>query len=111
MPPVPISRSSTYLPKIWGNIAFFGLALAAALGCGPEEPELVTRTIRVYSLPGCPAPEGADLHFEALGQFPATNSTAEDLPIAGAGRELRFPLGTRAVTALAEDSEGRRFIG
>ncbi len=71
------------------------------------------RTIRVYSLPGCPAPESADLHFEALGPFSATNLTAEELPIGGAGRELRFPLGTRAVTALAVDSEdsNRRFIG
>ncbi|HVJ19295.1 MAG TPA: hypothetical protein VM686_27940, partial [Polyangiaceae bacterium] len=70
----------------------------------------MTRTIRVYSLPGCPAPESARLELEALGPFPTTNSTAELLPLDGAGRELRFPLGTRAIAAATEGSS-ETFIG
>src|SRR5687768_16977015 len=107
MPPAPISRSSTYLPKIWGNIASLLLGLPAALGCGPEAPEIVNRTIRVYSLPGCPAPESATLDLEALGPFPVTNLTTEVLPAGSAGRELRFPVGTRAVSAVTEDGSPR----
>jgi hypothetical protein len=94
------------LPKIWGNIAL----AAAAVGCGPEPPVLLDRTIRVYSLPGCPAPESASLELEALGAFPATNLTAELLPIDGAGRELRFPQGTRAIAARVQGGE-RSFVG
>jgi hypothetical protein len=67
----------------------------------------VTRTLRVYSLPACPASAGAELELAALGPFSPSNSTAEVLPLAAVDRALPFPAGTRAVAALAREQSGR----
>ncbi len=84
--------------------------LLLGAGCGSAEPELVTRSVRVYSLPGCAAPESGELSLEALGPFSATNSTSEALPLSGAGRGLRFPANTQAVAAHVSAGEAS-FIG
>jgi hypothetical protein len=113
MPPAPISRSSTYFPKIWGNIARGVAAFWLSLGsvaCGASEPELVTHTLRVYSLPGCAASGGAELELTAFGPFSPSNTTAEVLPLAAVDQALPFPARTRAIGALARDQSGR-YIG
>ena len=78
-------------------------------GCGGKDPELLTRTVRVYSLPACPAPATGELTLEALGPFAATNLTAEVLAIDDR-RELRFPPETQAIAAQAR-SDASSYVG
>jgi hypothetical protein len=49
----------------------------------------------------------AQIELEALGDFDASNRTAESASARGGDRELRFPLSTRAVTAQANDGDDR----
>src|SRR3970040_484885 len=110
MPPAAISRSSTYLPKICGNIApaqrssiwLFPLFL----GCSEPEPIDKTLIVRVHELPSCPLPRTAQnellpltIELHALGDFGATNQTAEFLRLDQRGQTLPFPAGTRAIAA------------
>ena len=46
----------------------------------------------------------------ALGPFPPSNLTVENLPLFGSTRELRFPANTAAIEAVATDG-ARRFLG
>jgi hypothetical protein len=70
-------------------------------------------SISVHSLPGCEVPAElaqANLKLVALGDFAATNLSAEVLPLGRAGQQLAFPLNTRALEARLSDGE-RSFVG
>jgi hypothetical protein len=117
MPPAAISRSSTYFPKICGNIAphkrssvwLFPLFLA----CAAPEPIEKTLAVRVYELPGCPLPRTADgelvpltVELHALGDFRASNQTADFVRLDQRGQKLPFPAATRAVEARVAHERG-----
>src|SRR3972149_5136914 len=95
MPPPAISRSSTYLPKIWGNIALGnGSALLAALlfcACSADPEPDRTRSVRVHLSAHCQeggeawagrGPRGADRGSRP----PALARTRALRPVAGRGR-------------------------
>jgi hypothetical protein len=86
------------------------LALCPALAaCEPDRPAERTLLIDARAPAACPVPASAVLELEALGDFEASNRTAELVP-AGASRELTFPLSTRAVSAVARDG-GEHWLG
>jgi hypothetical protein len=63
----------------------------------------VVLDVRIHTLPGCDLGTGAaraSLTLTALGDFGASNESAEILPLDRAGQELRFPSATRAVEAI-----------
>src|SRR5687768_1460519 len=118
MPPAAISRSSTYFPKIWGNIPdrhpsalrrlspLFALAVVFP-ACQPESPPGRTLLVQARSLDACPVSARARIELQALGDFEASNRTAESASANASALELSFPLSTRAVTAEANDGDDR----
>src|SRR3954463_10020718 len=116
MPPAAISRSSTYLPKICGNIATLHVSAAVAAwllsGCSAPEPQKIELPLRVHSLASCPTPAPAQLDLGALGDFPTSNGTSVTLPLSAQTVELGFPSRTLAVEAAAHpESSGQPYIG
>lgn len=58
--------------------------------------------LRVHSLPRCDLPNAlrrGQLAVQALGDFPATNDSAEVLALDSTGQTLKFPAATRAAVA------------
>src|SRR5450755_2419818 len=116
MPPAAISRSSTYLPKICGNIpTVYGSAVAIIWllsGCSaPTTPEKVL-ALRVHQLDDCPIAPPARMELSALGDFPTSNRTGESLPVNVVDAKLSFPVATVALEASAHsDSVDQPFIG
>jgi hypothetical protein len=84
------------------------------LGCGEGEPaEGGVLPVSVHTLAGCDLPSElglGQLQLQALGDFRASNDSAEVLPLDARGTALRFPLATRAIEARVEGARGR-FIG
>jgi hypothetical protein len=71
------------------------------LACGEQEAPAFL-PLRVHTLSGCdlpPALARGELELLALGDFPATNESAEILRLDQRGVSLRFPVATRAVEA------------
>src|SRR5690349_17555560 len=102
MPPDASSRSSTYLPKIWGNIpALYATASAAflpAAGCDSAGAERIE--ISAHYVPACaPAAQSAPAQLEliALGDFDRTNDSVLILGSDAARAGVALPEGTRAV--------------
>jgi hypothetical protein len=127
MPPAAISRSSTYFPKICGNIAkshrsaLCGLVLTA-VACSDHAPAVTTVSVDAHQLLGCPVPDRGpstgsplELTLTPLGPFPASTFDVEGpLGLEEAGQELAFDPATVGVDALASDgsaNSGGAFIG
>ncbi len=71
------------------------------LGCGEPGVALVL-PLRVHTLSNCGLPPElahGNLELLALGDFAATNESAEILPLERSGTALKFPAATRAVEA------------
>jgi len=114
MPPAAISRSSTYFPKICGNIApgyrsafRAGLLGFAVLGCGAPDPNVTTLTVLTHELAGACAVAGDateladyELALTALGPFSAGASTTANLGLDAQGRELAFDPRTAGIDAV-----------
>ena len=72
------------------------------LGCGEASTVTTVLELRVHTLPGCelpPAVASGNLELLALGDFEATNDSAEVLPLQQRGAALKFPVATQAVEA------------
>src|SRR6187431_2832343 len=113
MPPAAISRSSTYLPKICGNIASAHVSAAAAFwllsGCSPPEIREIELPLTVHSLASRPIPTPAQLDLAALGDFATSNQTASSLSLTAQNVRLDIPSNTLAVQAVARpESSGQR---
>lgn len=118
MPPAAISRSSTYFPKICGNIAAkyrsaFSLSLlAAAASCSDPAARVTTVNIGAHELPGYPVPNRGPqdpspfrLTLTALGDFPKSNFDLEtELALDDTGQPLPFNTATAGVDAVARDT-------
>ncbi len=116
MPPAAISRSSTYLPKICGNIrtahASAALFLSLLSGCSAPNAREISVPLWSHTLASCPLPGPANLSLSALGDFPVSNRTSEYLSLDAAGTQLVFPSDTLALEASAsEDVSEQAFIG
>src|SRR4051794_5445569 len=116
MPPAAISRSSTYLPKICGNIASVHVSAAAAFwllsGCSAPESAEIHRPLTVHSLASCPVPTPAQLDLSALGDFPTSNDATPTLSLSAQDVKLSFPERTLALAAIARpESSDQAFIG
>ena len=75
------------------------------MACGAEAPESPVLPVRLHTLPLCDlgaTAVNASLTLQALGDFEATNESAEILPLDRAGAALRFPSATLAVEARVE---------
>src|SRR5688572_33412840 len=101
MPPAAISRSSTYLPKICGNMRlWYGTAaasLAPLAGCdsGAQRVEIVA-----HYVPACaPEADSSSVQMEliALGDFERSNDNVSILSSAALEQELALPAETRSV--------------
>jgi hypothetical protein len=123
MPPAAISRSSTYFPKICGNIAALHrsafLFALLGFGCRAEEAPITTLVVAAHELQGCPLPpssQSISLTLTALGPFPLESSCAParcdvaSVPLRSAGQPLGFPAATQGVDAVAR-LRGRQFAG
>src|SRR5258706_7773649 len=127
MPPAAISRSSTYLPKICGNMrvrkrsaalqlgrqvarfAWLGALASALSSCGDAAPRV--RRIEAFTLPECAAPAAdAELELFALGDFPPSNRASEVLAASSVHKSLLFSETLRAISAEAQ-SGGETFLG
>ncbi|HWP05192.1 MAG TPA: hypothetical protein VNN72_05595, partial [Polyangiaceae bacterium] len=118
MPPAAISRSSTYFPKICGNIAPLQrsafrafLPLFACLACGTPDARVTTLGIATHELGGPCAVSDAggsadySLSLTALGPFPARGSDlATNVPLDASGWELGFDARTIGVDAVAAEA-------
>src|ERR1700759_828557 len=118
MPPAAISRSSTYLPKICGNIrtahASAALFLWLLSGCSAPNAREITVPLWSHTLASCPlpGPGPASLSLSALGDFPISNRTSEYLSLDAAGTKLVFPESTLALEASASvDVSDQSFVG
>src|SRR5450432_785922 len=116
MPPAAISRSSTYLPKICGNIERVHVSAALILwllsGCSAPDDREIAVPLLAHTLAGCPLSGPARLDLSALGDFPTTMRTSESLAIDAAGTKLGFPANTLAIDATANaDLAPQPFIG
>src|SRR6478736_5086957 len=116
MPPAAISRSSTYLPKICGNIAAVYVSAAAALwlvfGCSAPEPSEILLPLTVHALESRPVPTPAQVDLSALGDFPTSNDTTPTVSLTAQNVRLGFPSDTLALAASARpDSSDQAFIG
>ncbi|HYP98837.1 MAG TPA: hypothetical protein VER96_09190 [Polyangiaceae bacterium] len=116
MPPAAISRSSTYLPKICGNIATVYVSAAAALwlvfGCSAPEPSEILLPLTVHALESRPVPTPAQVDLSALGDFPTSNDTTPTVSLSAQDVRLGFPSATLALEAIAHpDSSDQTFIG
>lgn len=124
MPPVAIFSVKKYLPKLDGAsfmpggvyhafmahfsgfsgcLALEGLCLFAAVACGTAD-DINVAVVRVQpeAAPLCGAPEDArTMIVRALGEFPASEATAQSVELGGEGRFLieRFPGQTRMLEA------------
>ena len=79
------------------------------LACGVEAPESPVLPVKVHTLPLCDlgaAAASANLRLQALGDFEATNESAEILPLDSTGAALRFPSATLAVEARVDAAPG-----
>jgi hypothetical protein len=79
------------------------------LGCGAEAPESPVLPVRLHTLPSCDVGAGAasaNLTLLALGDFEASNESAEILPLDRTGAALRFPSATQALEARVDQSPG-----
>jgi hypothetical protein len=76
-------------------------------GCQPDSAPGRTLLVQARSLDACPVSARAQIELEALGDFEASNRTAESVSANASGRELSFPLSTRTVTAEANDGDER----
>src|SRR6187551_3601330 len=105
MPPAAISRSSTYLPKICGNIGTRYVSATAGFlllsGCSTKVSREIELPLTVHSLASCPIPTPAELGMGALGDFPTSNSTVESLSLTAQKEKLTFPSDTLALAASA----------
>jgi hypothetical protein len=123
MPPAAISRSSTYFPKICGNIAAFHrsafLVASLSIGCRAEEAPVTTVVVGAHELSGCPLPpsgQSVTLTLTALGPFPLESFCGRErcdvasVPLRGGGQALGFPLETAGVDATATLGE-EQFAG
>jgi len=81
--------------------------VTAFAGCEPDPAVGRTLSIDARSPAACPVAASATLELEALGDFEASNRTAELVSAAASNRELTFPLTTRAVSAVARDGSER----
>src|SRR4051812_29684829 len=116
MPPAAISRSSTYLPKICGNIATVYVSAAAAFwllsGCSAPAPREILLPLTVHSLASCPIATPALLDLGALGDFPTSNATTATLSLTAQNVRLDFPSDALALQAKARtESSGQTYIG
>src|SRR5450432_700249 len=116
MPPAAISRSSTYLPKICGNIERVHVSAALILwllsGCSAPDDREIAVPLLAHTLADCPLPAPARLDLSALGDFPTTMRTSDSLPIDASGTRLGFPTNTLALEATANaDLAPQPFIG
>lgn len=120
MPPAAISRSSTYFPKICGNIAaLYRSAFFISLlgfGCRAEDPVVTTIVVGAHELPGCPLPPSSQrvtLTLTALGPFALESSCGPyrcdvaSVPLRGGGQTLGFPPTTAGVDAVAQLGQQR----
>src|SRR3954467_1117854 len=127
MPPAAISRSSTYFPKICGNIgarypsAFFCAVLNSA-GCSEPSTPVTTVSVTAHELAGCKIPDRGPtdpspfrLTLTALGPFPASRAgVARDPGLRASGHALSFNSATIGVDAVASNTAGASegaFIG
>lgn len=126
MPPAASSRSSTYFPKICGNIAaryrsaFSGLALTT-LACTEPSASVTTVSVDAHELSACPVPHRGPndpspfrLSLTALGPFPASGFDVErQLDLDATGAPLSFNPATVGVDATASDASesDATFIG
>jgi hypothetical protein len=122
MPPAAISRSSTYFPKICGNIAnqersaLLGALLASlsSFACGPGDPSITSVSIRAHELSHCEIPRQGDANYTlaltALGPFRAGPSDTQNVNLFGGDTALRFSPETHGVEAVAATPAGN-FIG
>jgi hypothetical protein len=79
------------------------------LACGVEAPESPVLPVKVHTLPLCDlsaAAARANLTLQGLGDFEATNESAEILPLDRTGAALRFPSATSAVEARVDAEPG-----
>jgi hypothetical protein len=120
MPPAAISRSSTYFPKICGNIPteegslLVAVLLGAILGsgCGSKEAVVTQVPLRANDLVSCPIEPRADfdLRLSALGDFrPGVEDSAELALDADA--IIEFSPETRGLEAVSRDPGERTFQG
>jgi hypothetical protein len=84
-------------------------ALAVLLAACGEPASTLELGLSTHGLLACAPPPGARLRLNALGDFPAAETTSEDLPLA-LGRDLVVPAETLAFEA-ATDGGRRRFVG
>src|SRR5262245_39084745 len=110
MPPDASSRSSTYLPKICGNMprshATVPAALALLTACG--NPAASRVEIAAHYVPACaPAPEAAPsrLELSALGDFEPSNASVAILRSDAQSQTLVLPEGTSAVELSSLDGD------
>src|SRR5690606_3445440 len=94
--------SSTYLPKICGNmpVSYATVAAALALSCGCGSDARARIEIAAHYVPACrPAPESAPAQLEliALGDFDRSNDSVAILASDAASRSVDLPAATRAV--------------
>lgn len=83
---------------------------ALLAGCGESKPVTRDFFVRPHLVPNCEPPGEATITLAALGPFPPSNLTVENVPLYRARRELRFPADTAAVEAVATDG-ARRYLG
>lgn len=79
------------------------------MGCGTEAPPNPVLPVRLHTLPSCdvrPGSDSASLTLLALGDFDASNESAEILPLDRRGTDLRFPSATLALEARIDDGPG-----
>src|SRR6187402_1258723 len=115
MPPAAISRSSTYLPKICGNIAALhasAIGLLLLLGCTGKDAREIALPLRAHELESCAIPLPARVDLAALGDFPTDNRSSESISLSAQNKALAFPAETRALEARARsDASSRTYIG
>src|SRR5690242_3937316 len=101
MPPAAISRSSTYLPKICGNMRFWygTVALAPALlaACDSSAERVA---IQAHYVPACAPQAGTappQMELVALGDFDRSNESVSILSSSASRQSLSLPSDTQAV--------------
>jgi hypothetical protein len=91
----------------------FALAAPVLVACSPLEPEVRTLEVRAHSIDAsdrCRIEANPDLTLRALGPFPVSNLTAEQLPFRTDERTLTFPADTQGIEAEASDGD-RHWLG
>lgn len=79
------------------------------MGCGAEAPASPVLPVRLHTLPSCDVSAGAasaNLTLLALGDFEASNESAEILPLDRTGAALHFPSATQALEARIDQRPG-----